>query len=98
MPVSVKALFLVAAPVKDDVYEGVEAGGGFGFDPQNLPHIEEQAEKIIIYHSKDDPVVPFSHGEEYKKALPKAEFVTFTDKGHFLQEEFPEIIESIKKL
>lgn len=36
--------------------------------------------------------------EKYKKALPKAIAKEFTDKGHFNQEEFPELVEDIKSI
>jgi len=83
MPVSVKALFLVAAPVKDDVYEGVEAGGGFGFDPQNLPHIEEQAEKIIA-GMPNKPTI--NHNEARAYYRPSADLVNIPKKELFLSD------------
>lgn len=97
MPVAVKALFLVATPFEAEDY-GYEDGGDFSFDPKDLPNLEKQVEKIYALHSKDDPVVPYTHAEKFKKALPEAELVTFDGRGHFLTEEFPEIIDLIKNL
>jgi hypothetical protein len=97
MPVSVGILFLVAAPFEREDY-GYEDGGDFAFDPAKLAHLAEQVRSVYIFHSKDDPIVPYTHAEKYKKALPAAELVTFEDRGHFLTEEFPELIEYIQAL
>lgn len=55
------------------------------------------AEKIFLYQSKDDPSVPFADVEKYKRDVPSAILVSFEDRGHFNAEEFPELIENIKK-
>lgn len=96
MPVTVRSLYLLAAPFEADDFGG-EDGGDFAFDPGNFPRLAEQIGEVFILHSKDDPVVPYAHGEKYKAALPKAKLVTFTDKNHFRLEEFPEFIELLKR-
>lgn len=96
-PFKIKGLFLVAAPCEPEAF-GLEDGGDFNFDIEQLPNVTKKVKNIFIFHSKDDPVVPFSHGEKLAQALPEAEFITFTDKNHFLIEEFPELISKIKAL
>lgn len=96
-PVKIKALLLGAAPFAPDDFGG-EDGGDFAFDTTKAGELSKKAEKILILHSKDDFVVPFSHGERFAAALPEAEFVVFEDKNHFLIEEFPELIAMIKGL
>lgn len=96
MPVIVRALYLLAAPFEPDDFGG-EDGGDFVFDPANLPRLAEHVGRVFILHSTDDPVVPYAHAEKYKAALPKAELVTFTDKNHFILEEFPELIAHIRE-
>ena len=66
--------------------------------PASLSKTAKQAEKIILYHSKDDLVVPFEQVDNFKKAWPKAELRIFDDRGHFNQTELPELIEDIKSL
>ncbi|XLQ20363.1 MAG: alpha/beta fold hydrolase [Candidatus Moraniibacteriota bacterium] len=67
------------------------------FDLQeSLKNVENQCDNIYIYHSLDDFVVSFDDGKKYQVALPNAVFVEFEDRNHFLQEEFPEIVENIK--
>lgn len=87
-PVKIKAVFLLAAPFSE----------GDMLPPESLEKIEQQAKKIYLYHSKNDPVVPFADVEKYAAKLPGAEKVIFEDKGHFIDEEFPEIVEKLKNL
>ena len=97
MPVTIQALYLLAAPFENDDFDG-EDGGDFSFNPKNLTRHAKQVGMVYILHSKDDPFVPYAHAEKYKKVLPDAELITFEDKGHFLLEEFPEIIEFLKRI
>ena len=96
-PVKIKALFLVAAPFQPDDFGG-EDGGDFAFDSSRVGELSEKAEKIFLYHSKDDFVVPYEHALKFKEMLPEAALVTFEDKNHFLIPEFPEIIKEIKAI
>ncbi|HEY4500344.1 MAG TPA: hypothetical protein VJH25_00955, partial [Candidatus Paceibacterota bacterium] len=59
---------------------------------------EKQGGEIFLYYSTDDTVVPFVNMKGYEKALPKAHTCVFKDRGHFSQEEFPKIVEDIKKM
>jgi uncharacterized protein len=97
MPVSVKALVLLAAPFEPDDFGG-EDGGDFAFDPSKLPRLAEQVGEVHILHSTDDPVVSYAHALKYKEALPHAKLVTFTDKNHFMLKEFPECISLLQSL
>jgi uncharacterized protein len=93
-PFPVCALYLISAP-----YENFdrEDDGDFSFNPNNLKNIEKTTKDIVLFHSTNDDIVPFSHAERYKNALPTAKFMVFHDRGHFLDPQFPEIIEDIKK-
>ncbi len=95
MPVTVRALYLLAAAFEPDDFGG-EDGGDFKFEPANLPRLAAQVGAMYILHSKDDPVVPYAHALKYKAALPDAELISFEDKNHFIIEEFPELIEHIR--
>lgn len=87
---------MVAAPFEREWW-GSESLASFGInDFENLTNITNKTEKIFIYHSKDDSVVPYAHAEKYLEYLPSAQLNAFEDRGHFLQEEFPELIENIK--
>jgi predicted alpha/beta hydrolase family esterase len=66
--------------------------------PKSLDKLNKQGGKIFIYQSKDDKVVPYSHLEKYKKALPNAIIREFKKRGHFDQSKFPELIKDVKGL
>jgi predicted alpha/beta hydrolase family esterase len=88
MPFSVLQLHLVAGCYG--------SGGGFELS-ENIGNIQKQCLNIFIYHSTDDPIVSYSDAQKYHIKLPHAHLETFADRGHFLQEDFPEIVERIRK-
>jgi predicted alpha/beta hydrolase family esterase len=91
----IKATFLIAAPFDsaDSDYSLVD------FELKgDLKKFEQQGGKIFVYHSKDDPVVPFVDMAKFQVQLPSATFRVFEDRGHFGQERFPELIAEIKNL
>jgi len=96
MPITIHALYLLAAPFENDDFGG-EDGGDFVFNPVNLHRLAQQVGAVYILHSKDDPVVSYTHALKYKEALPGAELISFDDKNHFLLEEFPEFVELLRK-
>lgn len=94
LPVRVKQLHLVAAPIEDTPDESL---CDFNFDDvENLRAVNAKVDEIFIYHSEDDPVVPFKDGVAYAHYLQDAEFVRFLGRGHFLGEEFPELVERVR--
>ncbi len=97
-PKTIKQLHLVAAVVDaSDRSPDKQYLWDFEFNPDIFSKIQEKVEQIFIYHSTDDPIVPYAHAEKIKAYLPKAKLVTFTDRGHFSQPEFPELLENIVK-
>lgn len=97
-PKKISALMLVAPPYTDtpDIgsFKLVQTRHGASL----LDNVSKQCDDIHLFFSKDDFVVPFSESEEYKKDLPNAQAHIFEDRGHFLQETFPEIVDEIKKV
>jgi predicted alpha/beta hydrolase family esterase len=59
-----------------------------------LPPIE----KIFLYHSRDDEVVPVSHLRYYAEVLPNAISREFAHRGHLFGKGLPELAEDIKGL
>lgn len=66
--------------------------------PQSLSKLSQQSREIHLYHSTDDEVVPYTDLQKYKNQLPQARVHSFDDRGHFAQEHFAELVDSIKKL
>lgn len=91
-PVGIRATFLIAPP-----YNGLSEGMPEDFFvPEALERLSQQGGEIFIFHSTDDAVVPFENAEAYAQKLPDAELERFTDRGHFNQEEFPELLARIR--
>jgi len=94
-PKNILATLLVSPPHDD---EGMEESLGSFVLPKNLDRLVKQGDKIFIYQSKDDLVVPYSHLGKYKKALPNVVLREFKKRGHFDQPRFPELIKDIEGL
>ncbi len=97
-PVKIAGTFLVAAPFED---HGSDPDHESLVDfklPKKLDGFRKQGGRIFIYHSKDDPIVPFSHAGQYEKVLGIATKRVFLDRGHFWQSKFPELVRDIKGL
>jgi len=91
-PKRLEQLHLICTPIKDTSDESIT---NFRPNEDNIPNIQEQTDNIYIYHSTDDPVVPYDQGVLLSKLLPKAKFISFSDRGHFNQETFPELLKNI---
>ena len=88
LPQKAEAVFLVAPAGSE---------GDFIL-PNNLEKIEAQTDKIFLYQSEDDRVVPFKTLEIYKSKLKEPIIRIFQDRGHFNQKNLPEIVEDIRNL
>ena len=91
----VRSLHLVAAPFGFD--EASELPEGWWL-PRDLSELVAHATHAHLYHSTDDPVVPYAHAAQYHEALPGSTLHTFHDRGHFLQGEFPELVRVLTQL
>jgi predicted alpha/beta hydrolase family esterase len=94
-PKKILASILIAPPY--DEKDIVEPLGDFVIS-NNLEKFKKQGGKIFIYHSEDDPVVPYIDLGKYQKALPDAVVRIFKNRGHFSQSEFPELVREIKRI
>lgn len=94
-PKRIKATILIAAPF--DKENSNEPLVDFAL-PSSLVKFVEQGGNIYLMQSKDDPIIKFEQVKKYKQALPSAKEIIFHDREHFNQEEFPEIVELIKKI
>ncbi len=95
VPKKIKALILVAVP-----YDGKNKKHTYNTNfifGNDISGVTNQVKDIVLFHSTDDVVVPFSDFETYKELFPSAVAHTFKDQNHFNELEFPEIFEEIKK-
>ena len=90
---NIKSLHLVAAPYDA---EGTNDAMADFIITNDLKNVEKQVSNIFFYQSMDDVVVPPLNVEKYRALLPGAKIHIFEDRGHFRQEEFPELLENIR--
>lgn len=97
LPFRCRALFLMACPLALPGFPTSDSGD-FLCIPSDAAVLAERAEEVQVWHSEDDFLVPFSHGEELSRVIPGSKLVRLTDKNHFLVPELPELVEAIKSL
>lgn len=93
-PKKINQLHLVAAPydtevIKDSLADFTLTG--------TVEVVAEKAHKIFLYQSKEDTAVAYEDVLKYKRDLPSAELIVFEGRGHFTQEEFPELVKNIRQ-
>ncbi len=94
LPVSIKQLHLVAGVIDDKDCPGV---GEFGIDITTWSGFTSTIEAVHVWHSSDDDCVPIHHAERLAEKCLEATTHYFTDRGHFLQPEFPELLQVISQ-
>lgn len=78
----------------------LEKKSGYFDEPWKWDQIKNNAEKIVIFASKDDPHIPISEPQLIKEKIG-AEYHEYRDEGHFglnLKKEFPEMVIVVKKM
>ena len=94
-PVPIGATIVVAGAYSTDMDDMAAEFAA----PASLALLEKQGGRIFLYHSTDDPIVPFAELAKYQAALPRATARIFNDHGHFFgRETFPELVADIKSL
>ncbi|CAH1774559.1 unnamed protein product [Owenia fusiformis] len=91
----VKGVILVSAYISD-LGEPSEAVSGYFSRDWNWDAMKENCNLWIQFASKDDPLVPIAEQRQVAESLG-TEFHEFTDKGHFMDDELPELFEVLKK-
>lgn len=91
LSVPVQALVLVAPGYSDETTEDL---GSFALN--SAVGLEKSAQVIHLFHSQDDPVVPFTELAKFQRDIPTAISHVFSDRNHFLQPTFPELVEIIQ--
>ena len=92
----VKGIVLVSAYVTD-LGDSCERASGYFDRPWEWARIKDNTEFAVQFGSNDDPFVPFREQEEVAKSLD-SDFRKYSDKGHFCNFEFPEVLDVIKPL
>jgi len=96
LPHKALSVYLVCPPF-DNTVKGEDLVGGFMLK-KDLSMLEKNCKNLHLMFSADDPSVPVSHAEKYRRKLKNADVVIYKSKnGHFNIQKFPEIISMIKK-
>ena len=88
----VQRLILIAG-----IYDDTTSGDSGSFIVGDATGIEKSAESIHLFHSRDDPIVPFAELAKFQADIPTASSHIFDNRGHFLDETFPELLELLKQ-
>lgn len=96
-PRSIDVLHLVS-PVYNNEWLVWESTASFTFNTDTLSSINKNAKDIHLWHSKDDPVVPYEHSMNYHTNLKWSTLHTFENRWHFSgQAHFVELFLEIQK-
>lgn len=98
------AKYLHNKPLSSPVRQLILLAGGYDdstedygqFEITSAKGLDRSADEVHLFHSQDDPVVPFTELAKFQSDLPMAVSHIFTDRNHFLDPELPELIELIK--
>ena len=78
-----------------DLGDESEAVSRYYDHPWDWEAIKANQKWIIQFHSTDDPFIPVEEARFIHEKLG-TEYHELTDKGHFQQTEFPELVEALK--
>lgn len=92
LPQKVRRLILIAPGYDDDSHEDL---GSFAIT--SAAGLENSAVETHLFHSQDDPVVPFTELAKFQADLSSAVTHIFSNRGHFLDPDFPELLELLKR-
>lgn len=84
-------VILVAAPYDDETHESLAS---FRL-PEDMSKLSGTAREFALFHSTDDPVVPYSELSKYQRILPGARSTSFHDRLHLNTPTFPELLAEI---
>jgi len=92
-PKKIKAVILISPPYDS---EGLTPPLADFSLTEPVSSMAQQCSNSYIIHGDADPIVPYSHAAKYLRELPTAKLITIPGGDHFIQEEFPELVELIK--
>ncbi|XP_078086701.1 serine hydrolase RBBP9 [Mustelus asterias] len=92
----VYGIILVSA-YTSDLGDANERESGYFSSPWQWEKIKCNCKCIVQFGSTDDPFLPWSEQQKVADGL-QAELHKFTDRGHFQDEKFPELITVICKM
>lgn len=92
LPHKVRRVVLIAA-----VYGHHADSDNGSFEVESATNLSKNTEEVHLFHSKDDPHVPYEDVTKYKHDMPEATAHSFESRGHFIDATFPEILELLQQ-
>jgi predicted alpha/beta hydrolase family esterase len=96
-PLDQKVRRIVLIAGQFDETNDSESGNCGSFEVRIADQVAQSAQEVHLFHSKDDPVVPFTELAKFQADLPDATSHIFEDRGHFIDSTFPEILDLLKQ-
>ena len=87
---------ILVSPSYTDLGLKIEKQSGYFNRSWQWDKIKENQKWIVQFGSKDDPYISLKEFRHIHKML-STEYYEFENRGHFLQETFPEIVKVIKE-
>ncbi|KAK3106008.1 hypothetical protein FSP39_010800 [Pinctada imbricata] len=91
----IKGLILVSACVTDLGDENERASGYYS-RPWEWEKIKAHTEFVVQFGSTDDPFIPWAEQRQVFEGVD-SELMQYDDRGHFMNGQFPELINVLKK-
>jgi predicted alpha/beta hydrolase family esterase len=93
-------LAIIVGAYYTDLGDELEKKSGYFDEPWKWNQIKDNAKKIVIFASQDDPYIPIEQAKFIKEKV-NAEYHEYKDKGHFgadvNKKQFPELVLVVKK-
>lgn len=90
------AIVLVGA-YTSDLGDETERESGYFSRPWQWEEIRRNVKHIVQFGSTDDPFLPWEEQQQVAQGL-QAQLHKYTDRGHFMNSRFPELLQAVRKL
>lgn len=87
---------ILISPSYTDLGDKLEKRSGYFDSPWRWKSIKRNQKFIALFYSQDDPHIPQKEFSHIKSRLSPDTF-TFKNRGHFMDETFPELLDYLKE-
>ncbi len=92
LPFRAKQIVLIAGRHGSDEFDH-----GGSFIVNDASGLENSCDEVHLFHSQDDPIVEFASLALFKHDIPNAVVHQFTDRRHFNEPTFPELLDLLRQ-
>ena len=87
---------IIAGACVTDLGDDMEKASGYYDSAWQWESIKKNTGWIIQFASRDDPYIPIEE-ERYINEMLNTEYHEFEDRGHFMDDDFPELVQELRK-